>query len=171
MYGEERSGEALTVLEAVYYCSLNSVRRSCTRPAGIDACRVEVGNMDEEVRNWVAISEYDLRTAEVLLAGGRWLAVLFYCQQALEKILKALIADHSGEMPRRIHGLVELAMDADVEISQQQKIILSDLTIYYVATRYPTQFSGFVEDIDKEVATKIVEQTKEMWKWLRAKLQ
>ena len=127
--------------------------------------------MDEDVRNWVAISEYDLGTAEVLLAGGRWLAVLVSCQQALEKILKALIADHSGEMPRRIHGLVELAMDADVEMSQEQKIILSDLTIYYIETRYPTQFSGLEEDIDKEVATKILEQTKEMSKWLRAKLQ
>ena len=127
--------------------------------------------MDEDVRNWVTISEYDLGTAEDLLAAERYVYVLFACQQALEKILKALIADHSGEMPRRIHGLVELAMDADVEINQEQKIILSDLTLYYIETRYPTQFSALEEDIDKEVATRIVEQTKEMWKWLEAKLQ
>ena len=127
--------------------------------------------MDEDVRNWVTISEYDLGTAEDLLAVGRYVYVLFACQQALEKILKALIAEHSEEMPRRVHGLIELAMDASVEINQEQKILLSDLTLYYVETRYPTQFSQLEKDIDKEVATKILDQTKEVWQCLRAKLQ
>ena len=127
--------------------------------------------MDEDVRNWVTISEYDLGTAQDLLAASRYVAVLFSCQQAVEKMLKALITQHSGEIPRRIHGLIELAMDANVEINQEQKSLLSDLTLYYVQTRYPTQFSGLEKDIDKEVATKILEQTKEVWEWLRAKLQ
>ena len=45
--------------------------------------------MDEKIRYWVDISEYDLATAEAMLTTGRYLYVGFMCHQAIEKILKA----------------------------------------------------------------------------------
>jgi len=45
--------------------------------------------MDEKIRYWLDISEYDLATAGAMLKTERYLYVGFMCHQAIEKILKA----------------------------------------------------------------------------------
>jgi len=37
---------------------------------------------------WLDIAEYDLDTAEAMFLSGRWLYVVFMCQQAIEKLCK-----------------------------------------------------------------------------------
>ena len=54
--------------------------------------------MEKVVSEWVEISEYDLKTAEAMLATARYLYVAFMCQQAIEKILKALYVQQKGEL-------------------------------------------------------------------------
>jgi HEPN domain-containing protein len=44
--------------------------------------------MDNKVPYWVEISDYDLDTAEAMLASKRYLYVGFMCHQTIEKILK-----------------------------------------------------------------------------------
>jgi len=44
------------------------------------------------VRIWMDRVEYDLETARAMNKAGRYLYVLFMCQQAVEKALKALLA-------------------------------------------------------------------------------
>lgn len=41
--------------------------------------------MDEKVTYWVEMSDYDLDTAEAMLATGRYLYVGFMCHQTIEK--------------------------------------------------------------------------------------
>jgi hypothetical protein len=60
-------------------------------------------------KQWAEQARYDLDTARAMLDAGRYLYVVFCCQQAVEKILKALIAQRSKELPPRIHQLVRLA--------------------------------------------------------------
>ena len=45
---------------------------------------------EKDVKSWVDASRYDLATARALLKSRRYLYVLFMCQQAIEKILKAV---------------------------------------------------------------------------------
>lgn len=45
--------------------------------------------MDDKIRYWVEIAEYDLATAEAMLETGRYFYVGFMCHQVIEKILKA----------------------------------------------------------------------------------
>ena len=45
---------------------------------------------------WVERAQYDLETARAMLASGRLLYVLFCCQQAVEKMLKGIIAKRTG---------------------------------------------------------------------------
>lgn len=54
------------------------------------------GIMTETVRQWVNRSKYDLETARAMQAGGRYFYVVFCCQQAVEKALKAVIICKSG---------------------------------------------------------------------------
>jgi HEPN domain-containing protein len=44
----------------------------------------------EKYEYWLDTAEYDLATAEAMLKAGRWLYVVFTCQQAIEKLSKGL---------------------------------------------------------------------------------
>lgn len=62
--------------------------------------------MQKTIKEWVEISEYDLQTAEAMLHTQRYLYVAFMCQQAIEKILKALYIQKKNELPLRTHNLL-----------------------------------------------------------------
>ena len=48
--------------------------------------------MDDNIRYWIELSEYDLETAKVMLSSRRLLYVGFMCHQVVEKALKAIIS-------------------------------------------------------------------------------
>ncbi|MEW6185460.1 MAG: HEPN domain-containing protein [Thermodesulfobacteriota bacterium] len=48
---------------------------------------------------WEEQARYDVDTARAMMESGRYLYVLFCCQQAVEKMLKALIAQRTNEFP------------------------------------------------------------------------
>ncbi|RKY35434.1 MAG: hypothetical protein DRP78_05455 [Candidatus Omnitrophota bacterium] len=62
--------------------------------------------MQRVVEEWLKISLYDLETAEAMLKTKRYLYVAFMCQQALEKILKALYVQIEAKLPPRTHNLL-----------------------------------------------------------------
>lgn len=64
--------------------------------------------MDEKVKYWIELAEYDLETAKAMLDTKRYLYVGFMCHQTIEKGLKAVIAK-MGEFPPKIHNLIELS--------------------------------------------------------------
>ncbi|GAB1450544.1 hypothetical protein MASR2M47_06000 [Draconibacterium sp.] len=45
--------------------------------------------MNDKVKYWLELSEYDFETAEAMLSSKRYLYVGFMCHQTIEKILKA----------------------------------------------------------------------------------
>jgi HEPN domain-containing protein len=48
--------------------------------------------MNRVVRNWAATANYDLQTADAMYKAGRYLYVVFMCHLAIEKMLKAILA-------------------------------------------------------------------------------
>jgi HEPN domain-containing protein len=46
----------------------------------------------EKYDYWLDIAQYDLETASAMFDSGRWLYVVFMCQQAVEKLVKGLYA-------------------------------------------------------------------------------
>lgn len=44
----------------------------------------------EKIEHWLDIAEYDLETAVAMQNSARYLYTVFMCQQALEKLLKAI---------------------------------------------------------------------------------
>jgi HEPN domain-containing protein len=57
---------------------------------------------------WEDVANYDLKTAEAMLDSGRYLYVVFMCQQAVEKITKGLFVLNNGEEPPRTHNILFL---------------------------------------------------------------
>jgi len=127
--------------------------------------------MDKDILYWVSLSRYDINTAKAMLAGRRYLYVLFTCQQAIEKMLKALVVKNTGSFPPKIHDLVKLLTIAGIEASDGKKEFLAKLNYYYLETRYPAELSEISKLIKRQTALDIFNETREMLTWLKSKVQ
>lgn len=122
--------------------------------------------VNPDAERWRELALYDLGTAEAMLAAGRYLYVLFCCQQAVEKDLKALIIERCGIFPPRTHDLAKLAQVAKISPDNDQDLFLRTLTKYYVGTRYPEEVRALAGEATNELATRLLGHTKELRRWL-----
>ena len=122
--------------------------------------------MTEAAQSWVEQSQYDLDTARAMLASGRYLYVLFCCQQAVEKALKAMIVRRSGVLPPRIHNLLRLAEAAGIELHIGQNRFLGELSAYYIQSRYPEEIKASTSTITRQIAAEVLTKTEETIQWL-----
>jgi HEPN domain-containing protein len=53
--------------------------------------------MDDKVKYWLELSDYDLETALAMLNSKRYLYVGFMCHQTIEKIFKSYYTSQKGE--------------------------------------------------------------------------
>jgi len=123
--------------------------------------------MDKIVEHWVERAEYDLGTAKVMLDTGRYLYVGYMCQQAAEKLLKAIIAQQNKEnLP--IHNLSRLVEVAEIKnhLNSEQFNFLAELTPYCIEARYGDYKESLSEIINEQKAKEIYEKTQEIFKWL-----
>lgn len=125
--------------------------------------------MDDISKQWTERAQYDLDSAEAMLKAGRHLYVLFCCQQAVEKMLKSVVAQRIHELPPRIHKLVRLAEIAGLEVDEAQTDFLRELSAYYIPTRYPADVA--VVDPKKEQAERVLSHSKEFMRWLNSMSQ
>ena len=120
--------------------------------------QVDPGRWDEALP-WLAHADADLRVTD--LADGDIdlsLVVAFHCQQAAEKMAKAVLIAFGAAYPK-IHDIAELARrvenvqpDVSVVIAE-----LSGLTDWYSMSRYPdVEFVPSQQDI-KTVTAKLKE--------------
>lgn len=128
--------------------------------------------MDKIVAHWVERSKYDLGTAKVMLDTGRYLYVAYMCQQTVEKMLKAIIAQH-GKENFPIHNLNRLAEIATIrnELTSEQFNFLAELTPYHIEARYGDYKESLSEIINDKEAEQVYRKTKGIYKWLYQKIK
>ena len=128
--------------------------------------------MDKIVNHWIERSQYDLDTAKVMLDTGRYLYVAYMCQQAIEKILKAIVAQ-LGKENFPIHNLNRLAEIASVksDLNKEQFNFLAELTPYHIEARYGDYKESLSEIIDETKAKQIFRKTLEIHTWLYQKIK
>ena len=120
--------------------------------------------MKRETGIWLGRAEGDLTMAELGLGRGLFDQCIFHCQQALEKLLKAILIERSPtSRARRSHDLVLLAEAVELTLSREQFQFLRRLGELYVPSRYGD------EDVDFDYAASEtwLLQTKELFAWLR----
>jgi len=120
----------------------------------------------EQANEWIWRSEYDIETAEAMLKTGRYLYVAFCCQQSVEKRLKAIIVEKTSTVPPRIHDLIRLAERAGIELPQSQFEELDILNSYYIESRYPEELRRLCAGLDRKVASRRLQITKDLLSWL-----
>lgn len=127
--------------------------------------------MTETVREWANRAEYDLETARAMLASGRHFYVIFCCQQAVEKALKAVIIYKTGKLAPRIHNLPRLAEIAELPIEESTLELMARLSAFYFQSRYPGQMELPSGAAGKDYAEAALNKTEEIVKWLLSTLK
>jgi HEPN domain-containing protein len=115
---------------------------------------------------WLERARDDLRIVDVLLAqpAPSLYGTSLHCQQAAEKLSKAVLIAYSTKPPR-IHDIGELAalVAAVNEDIGRELATLSQVTTWYVASRYPEvaiESQPSLDDIRSAIVVlrKVVEQ-------------
>ena len=62
----------------------------------------------EKYEHWLKIAAYDLETADFMLKSKRYVYVAFTCEQAIEKLVKALHVLYTGNESPKSHNILYL---------------------------------------------------------------
>jgi HEPN domain-containing protein len=127
---------------------------------------------DKIIQNWLALAEYDYETAHAMFQSGRYIYVVFTCQQAVEKMLKAVYVREYQAAPPYIHSLMKLAKSLSFfhEFSECQLFDMERLNSYYLQSRYSDQIQEMMAQFTKEQAAEFLYKTEALMRWLRNKL-
>jgi len=118
--------------------------------------------MRESSQHWADQARYDLDTAHVMLESSRYRYVLFCCQQAVEKALKAVISENRGQLPPRIHNLLRLAEVAGLNVPGEESQFLAELSAYYIQSRYPEEIDHEGLVVTRDIADETMHATEEI---------
>jgi HEPN domain-containing protein len=123
--------------------------------------------MRKDSANYLISSEYDFTTARHMLNTGRHVYVVFMCHIAIEKLLKAIVAEKTDRVPPQTHNLIYLIKLADLAIPQDLFDFIAKINNASVVTRYPEDFKLLLESYTENVAKEYLENTEKVLKWLR----
>ncbi len=127
--------------------------------------------MKESEQEWYRISEHDLATAEAMLRTGRYAYVAFMCQQAIEKLLKAIYVQQAEELPPRTHNLLYLLDELTLDLAEEDREFLARLRECYIEARYPGQQLDFFREMTEERARSIYRNSQELWECVKQELR
>lgn len=93
--------------------------------------------MIPEAKEWLDQAEYDFPAAQALFKARKYIYSIFMAQLAIEKPLKAIIVQRTGQTPPKIHKLVYLAEIAQVNLAEEQLRFWGLLDAIGPSARYP----------------------------------
>jgi HEPN domain-containing protein len=101
---------------------------------------------------------------------GRWVYVVFMCQQTLEKLCKGLYLLHIDDNVPCLHNITavfsKFADKLSEPLSDDTRRLFDRLSLYYLEARYPEYKNNLNSATDKETATLLLQKTKEVFQWL-----
>jgi len=117
--------------------------------------------MEEDVKRWWNQAERDLSTARYLFEGKKYEECAFFCQQAVEKGLKAFLIGKNKDYPKT-HDLLFLAQG--IILPSHLKESLKELTLAYIYVRYPERVQVLKMSNKAKVFLKLSEEVLE---WIK----
>ena len=123
-----------------------------------------VFRMRKEVENWFEQAEDDFDKAQILFDNKKFDGAVFFCQQAVEKALKAKYIEKYGELIR-VHDLVFLARKID--LPEELVHICDKLTRVYTEIRYPADNVIPAKKFSENSVKEFLKITKKVFQWLK----
>ena len=116
-----------------------------------------------------ASAEADFKTSQDNIGAGNYYASVFFCQQAVEKALKALIIELEREVPQT-HNLKALGEKA--KVPKNFLSALRDLSPEYYITRYPDATESIPADMyDEGIAKSTLDNSKRILEWIKQQIK
>ena len=128
--------------------------------------------MEDKIRYWVDLSDYDLETADAMLKSKRYLYVGFMCHQTIEKVFKAYFLRKRNETAPFSHSLSYIAKMGDFyeEFSENQKDFIDQIEPLNIEARYPSYKERLLKSLTEKKSREIIHETKQLQQWIKAKL-
>ena len=119
--------------------------------------------MKEEIKKWMEQAMEDYSTAKFNFDGEKYKSAAFWCQQSIEKTLKALLIKKTNNFPK-IHDLTRLAKlnEAPIKIIE----LCAKINPAYIASRYPDSPKKYTE----EECEQIIKYCAEVLAWTEKNL-
>ena len=126
---------------------------------------------EKTIQNWIKIAQYDIETAKAMLKSRRYLYVAYTCQQAIEKILKAIYVKEKNKTPPYTHNLKRLISKLSIStiINAEQLAFVDIINSYYIESRYSEELQILSQTLNKKKAKEIYHNTKKLLQWLKMK--
>ena len=119
--------------------------------------------MKEEIKKWMEQAREDYSTAKFNFEGKKYKSAAFWCQQCIEKAMKALLIKKTNNFPK-IHDLTRLAKlnNAPIKIIE----LCAKINPAYIASRYPDSPKKYTE----EECEQIIKYCEEVLAWTEKNL-
>lgn len=127
-------------------------------------------NKREVMKAWIESSDEDMQVALDLFNNKRYSHCLFFCQLALEKLLKALYIKTQNTYPLPTHDLVKIARKANLKFSRETIDYLAEITTFNIEARYDIFKGKLYKKATKEFTKKYIDITEAIRSDLKKKL-
>lgn len=122
---------------------------------------------------WIESADEDFNVMLDLKEKNRNTYCLFFGQMVIEKLLKALYAKNNRGAPYapKTHDLLYLAEKLNLELTEEQEVILNEITTFNLSTRYDDYKRAFYNKCTDEYTEEQINKIKEVKAWLEIMLK
>ena len=126
---------------------------------------------EEHINYWITASENDWKVVFSLYNSKDYVYSLFFSHLVIEKLAKAIwVKNNNGNHPPRIHNIVSLLQRAEVKLDDKRTEFLLILNDFQLEGIYHDYKMKIFKICNKEKTDEILEQVKEIKKWLLNKV-
>lgn len=122
-------------------------------------------------KEWLNQADYDMETADVMFANGRYFYAVFMCHLSIEKALKGLYTQVTNDVPPKTHNLLYLLDKTGKKPELHFEKFITRLNTASIATRYPDELAKIQSVYTKEVTTSLIANSKDVLQWIKTQLQ
>ncbi|HNZ28640.1 MAG TPA: HEPN domain-containing protein [Candidatus Goldiibacteriota bacterium] len=120
-------------------------------------------------KEWFEQAEYDIKSADIMFKGGRYIYSVFLCHLCIEKALKGIFVKRFKKNPPKTHNLLYFLNALEIESDKEQSSVIMKLNEASIPTRYPEDLKGMIKDFSRVNTKKILADSKGILKWLKIK--
>lgn len=126
---------------------------------------------EEIIQYWMDSSDVDFKAMDTLFTNGHYVWALFIGHLVIEKLLKAYYVKVIDTNVPQIHHLLQVTERIGLELSENQKDFLLEVTTFNLKARYPDYKKRFYQKATKEFTEKYIQKIKEFRLWLIDKIK
>ncbi len=126
---------------------------------------------EELIRYWVTTAEDDWTSTRKAFTQRDYVKALFWGHLYLEKLLKALVVQHTRKHAPYGHTLQVLAKDAGLALGREQTLLLERVTRYNIQARYPDYKFELKQLATRQFCASEIREVEDFGKWLKSMLK